>query len=104
VVDICIGSFPADTNWHHLVEVGSPSGVNVYIDGVLSGTSSNTQSWLTSSDALQIGGHTTLTANYFTGQIDDVRIFNYALSTTQIKKLYDNNSSVFYGPATGIPQ
>jgi hypothetical protein len=41
-------------------------------------------------------------AFYFPGQIDDVRIYNYALSPTQIKEIY-NNGTVYFGPATGTP-
>ena len=36
------------------------------------------------------------------GQIDDVQIFNYALSATQVKKVM-NEGAVRYGPNTGPP-
>jgi hypothetical protein len=42
-------------------------------------------------------------SNWFNGQIDDVRIYNYALTATQIKTLYNENAAVRFGPLTGSP-
>jgi hypothetical protein len=39
---------------------------------------------------------------FFDGQIDDVRIYNYALTPLQIEMLY-NHGSVFFGPEEGTP-
>ena len=39
---------------------------------------------------------------YFNGQIDDVRIYNYTLTASQIKTLY-NDGAVRFGPASGTP-
>jgi len=39
---------------------------------------------------------------YFDGQIDDVKIFNYALTPLQIKTEY-NAGALFFGPTTGNP-
>lgn len=36
------------------------------------------------------------------GQIDDVKIFNYALTSTQVKLEY-NQGAVRFGPSTGAP-
>lgn len=41
--------------------------------------------------------------SFTTGQIDDVKIFNYPLSTSQIKKLYNDNSGARFGPSSGTP-
>jgi len=37
------------------------------------------------------------------GQIDDVKIYNYALTGTQVKLLYNQNSGIRFGPSTGAP-
>jgi len=37
------------------------------------------------------------------GQIDDVRIFNYALTPLQIKTLYNQGAAVQFAPITGSP-
>jgi hypothetical protein len=56
---------------------------------------------------------TSITANTLTigkansaftnGQIDDVRIYNYALSAGQVKNIMNEGSAVRYGPANGPP-
>ena len=35
------------------------------------------------------------------GQIDDVRVYNYALSASQVKKLFNEGASLRFGPVTG---
>ncbi len=97
-----------DGNWHHVVVTrvaGSTDTIAMYIDGKntpLTQTGStgispeninNTQPWT-------IGYNNG--SSYFSGQIDDVRIYNYALSSTQVKNLY-NNGAVYFGPSTGSP-
>jgi hypothetical protein len=57
---------------------------------------------------LNIGGSVAMasyylgTANYFKGQLDDVRIYNYALTPLQIKSIM-NEGAVRFGPAEGSP-
>ncbi|CAN5322876.1 hypothetical protein BH10PAT1_BH10PAT1_1780 [soil metagenome] len=50
-----------------------------------------------------IGASDQFSDNPWKGQIDDVRVYNYALSPTQIKTIYNDAFSVFYGPVTGSP-
>lgn len=38
----------------------------------------------------------------FNSQLDDVRVYNYALTPVQIKTLY-NNGAVYFGPVSGQP-
>lgn len=40
---------------------------------------------------------------YYNGQIDDIRIYNYALTTAQAKLLYNQGGSVRFGPSQGLP-
>ena len=39
----------------------------------------------------------------FAGDIDDLRIFRYALNTTQIRNLYNENATTRFGPQSGTP-
>jgi len=39
----------------------------------------------------------------FSGQIDDVRIYNYALTKQQIQQVFNQGSAVRFGPQTGTP-
>ena len=87
-----------DGEWHHAVVTVDSSGNNTYVDGVhqdvtyINGSSS-TQAWLNSINDLdsasigrrKVSGTGSL---YFTGDIADVRIYNYALSTTEVSQLY----------------
>jgi hypothetical protein len=47
-------------------------------------------------------GNRTGTANYYNGQIDDIKIYNYPLTATQVKTLY-NEGAFRVGPVTGAP-
>ncbi|MBI2039505.1 hypothetical protein HYT18_00350, partial [Candidatus Microgenomates bacterium] len=40
--------------------------------------------------------------SYLNGQIDDVKIFNYALTAVQVRTIY-NSGGARYGPSTGTP-
>jgi hypothetical protein len=52
---------------------------------------------------LRIGRERDVYGYYFNGQIDDVRIFSYALSPAQVKTIMNNSSSVNFAPITGSP-
>ena len=88
--------------WHHIVAVyddDSAAGTTIYVDGKPdeqseSGTLANVNS-LANALSLQIAGESD-EGEAFDGQIDDVRIYNYALTANQIKTLY-NNSAVNFG-------
>lgn len=85
------------TGWHHLVGVcDEASGlVSLYIDGNLAGTAQiPAQSGIFNSTAvpLSIGSRATSAAsglnNQFKGIIDDVAIYNFALSSNQVSAHY----------------
>lgn len=89
-----------DGRWHHVAAVvpddGSPSvnEIRFYIDGVLQASQAyNTMAIDTAADqdviigALDAGGGAL--ASFFSGSIDDVRIYNRALAADQVWQLYD---------------
>ena len=77
-----------DNKWHHITAVESGTTVRFYKDGVADGTAS-TQQPNSYSDVRKIGIFTDNSQNPFKGSIDDVRIYNRALSADEIKRLYD---------------
>ncbi|MGH1404827.1 MAG: LamG domain-containing protein [Alphaproteobacteria bacterium] len=85
VVDICFGSVPSDTNWHHIVTVWNTDGVRVYVDGTQNAFDSNTSNFTSSGNPLTIG--TGVNGN-FDGTIDDVRVYDRALSVAEVTELY----------------
>jgi hypothetical protein len=72
------------SGWHHLTAVGSASKTTFYIDGVNVGTSSNQ-----ATDNLDTIGNNIQDSNQPWGTFDDFRIYNRALSTTDIQYLYN---------------
>ena len=67
--------------------------LSVYVNGVLAGTSSRSGALTSATVQAQIGaGESTAPShNYFDGSIEDVMIFNSALSQGQIDTLYRSN-------------
>jgi len=89
----------ATGSWQHIVITNDDTTVTYYVNGVSTGTDSAGVD-VNNATNLIIGGDST---NFFDGQIDDVRIFNYTLSAAQIRKLYNENSNARFGPNQGTP-
>ena len=93
-----------DGNWHHVAIVFDASnntkvGASIYFDGVNYGymdSPVDKASWSSDvNEAVRIGsGRNT---EYFTGQLDDVRIYNYARTADQIKQDYNAGAATRLG-------
>ena len=87
---------PTDGNWHHVVAVCDQPNSNIflYVDGVLEGKNSigATAGILKSSIPMSIGsrqsGFGSQYDNQLTGNMDDVAIYGYALSSAQVQNHY----------------
>lgn len=91
-----------DGNWHHVALVYEPSTrVEIFIDGVSKdkNTSGIPSSINSIAQDLIIGRAAPATGNFFNGSIDEVAIFNTALSANKITQIHDATSVV-----GGIPQ
>jgi hypothetical protein len=76
-----------DTNWHHIVGVRRSGTTYLYIDGVQQ-TATNTRAISDSGDYAFIGRqYSDYDGRYFNGIIDDVRIYNRALTAVEIAQL-----------------
>ena len=71
-----------------LVGVYDGSHILLYIDGALQGSQVQTGNISAFSTPFRIGTNTDFTRNY-NGSIDDVRVYNRALSPSDILQLYD---------------
>ncbi|MBI2404683.1 hypothetical protein HYV22_00710, partial [Candidatus Gottesmanbacteria bacterium] len=103
--DVTSSSTITDTSWHLVgCTIDRDGNGQVYIDAKADGSSVSmgTDAMATTSN-IRLGTRSYTSANYFTGQIDHVRIYNYALSANQVKTVYDGGAAVRYGPATGAP-
>ena len=89
------------TSWEHYAFVVSESldSMRVYKDGVLQGAKSNISSGLFNrARHLYIGGGISDVTNcHFNGQIDDVQIFNVALSETEVVNNFINANTCLNG-------
>ena len=74
--------------WEHWVFSGDGSGLKLYRNGILDNSNSTAYTAGASSGILGIGG---IAGGFFANKVkmDDVRIYNRALSATEIKNLYN---------------
>ena len=80
--------YPIDGTWQHVAATYDGAMINLYIDGVLEGSMAFTGSITTNATALGIGGQSNGdTGRLFKGAIDDVRVYNRALSDSEIAAL-----------------
>jgi len=80
-----------DGNWYHVVTVRNSNGMTeLYVNGLLDAGDYLAVSDVDSDGFLGIGVHSTLGDNYFNGLIDDVRIYDKALSAEEIQQLYQD--------------
>lgn len=77
--------------WTHVVATSDGATVNIYVNGVLDKSLSYSTSFAhgSSNDNIQMGQNLSTAAQPFKGAIDDVRIYNRALSQTEITELYN---------------
>lgn len=78
-----------DTVWHHLVATKQGNTITAYEDSVSAGSSS--VGLLFGSYNFVIGQDAYNSGRSFYGSIDDVRVFDYALTSAQVGELYADN-------------
>lgn len=97
-----------DTRWHHYIGTYSSGTSRFYIDGILQNSASVTVQH--GNSTVLLGGDPSLNAIVFlNGQLDDVRIYNRALSDPEIKLLASRpgiglrpqRRTMYYAPPTG---
>lgn len=99
VVGTNLGSGVNDSNWHHVLmsySGGSNGTLKLFVDGTLKSSSTLTPALLSTS--IYFGKDPNSGLYPYTGQIDDARIYNYALSTAQVQQLYNRGAATYYGP------
>lgn len=89
-----ISSTGLANGWHHVAAVftnGSVTNNQIYIDGVLQTLTQRMSSPLNSTavvqNALQIGGWTANTSYRFSGRLDELKVYNGAISQTEVTAL-----------------
>jgi serine/threonine protein kinase len=86
---------PKDREWHHYVLTVDPKEFTFYIDGHRIGQTPNLQTgdYGTAIDYTYIGKHRydQMDAGFFNGVLDEVAVFDHALSPEEIQTVYRNN-------------
>jgi hypothetical protein len=78
-----------DTNWHHLAVTKSGSTVAFYVDGVAYPAPAFDQTFVFSRDAFIGGKNQKAWECTFAGLIDEVGVYNRALSASDIQTIYE---------------
>lgn len=77
--------------WHHITATTDGTNFVLYVNGVQVNSKSSTFTALTYAGSDYIGQGAG-SGGYFNGQLDDVRIYNRALSATEVAALYQSGS------------
>jgi len=79
-----------DGSWHHLAFVQKDNGGQMYLNGILEQTdNTGGKVNLTSSLKTYIGGDLRNYNSYYSGKVDDLRIYSRALSVSEIQTLHN---------------
>jgi len=90
---VAISSAPPESDtWYHFVGTYDGSSVKLYIDGELESSSSYTGELCFVDTSIEIGKK--FNGNYWNGLIDEVKIYNYSLSASEIETEYYANVQV----------
>jgi len=98
-----VGANPTPVNdiskWYHLAGVYDGSQITVYVDGVAGAPVANTGNINNSSKSLRISGFGEGAQNphHITGLVDDVRIYDRALSAEEVQQLYQDGLAEVVG-------
>jgi hypothetical protein len=76
-------TLPLNT-WTHIATTYDGVNQRFYVNGVLVGTTAGTGSINVANGALRIGGNNSSVGEFFSGMIDEVRVYNRALSAAEI--------------------
>jgi hypothetical protein len=88
--DLSVANF-WDTNWHFIVLTYYGTTAKLYADGAL--LTSAAKTWTLTNTYAYIGRQVN-GAEYWNGAIDQVQIYNYALSATQVTNLYNHSKGM----------
>jgi len=78
-----------DGKWHHVAGVYDGEKMYIYVDGIVDVSQPASGAIATNDHPVFIGENAEMTGRFWNGLIDDVRVYNYALSEGQITALYN---------------
>lgn len=81
--------------WYHMTCIYDGSKVSMYLNGSLAATSSMRAGVINSFSEFNISKHGSSDIYHFNGQIDEFKIYNYALTEEQVKSDYNGGAMNF---------
>ena len=78
--------------WHHVAATYDGSAANIYINGVLNASAAVATTPATNTQPMHFGAGRDNNTFFFQGQIDEVEVFNRALTAAEVKAIYDAGS------------
>ena len=91
------GTVPLNT-WTHIAIVYTNGSQQIYLNGALSGTNTDTGNLTTQNDPVLIGTDLGFDSRTFDGYIDEVRIYDSSLNAGQINTVYNDTHPCNIGP------
>ena len=79
-----------DGLWHFAVGNYDGANVNIYVDGLLVAQTPTTDAIYYSQERLRVGAQNDTFSQPYVGSIDEVRVYNRALSATEVLSIYQN--------------
>ncbi len=79
-----------DGHWHHVAGVYDQQNIYLYIDGSLDASAPASGTIRVNEEPVYIGENSQMQNRFWNGMIDDVRIYNYALSAEEISEITQN--------------
>jgi hypothetical protein len=92
-----------DGQWHHVGWVYDGTMNYLYVDGEVDATEASTGQITVSSYPLYIGDNSQATGRFWTGLIDDVQIYNRALSQEEVQRVMQASAGAFPQAAGAVP-
>jgi hypothetical protein len=90
---------PSTNTWYHLARTYDGAYLRIYINGAQVATASASGTLDTSSNALIIGKNDLYGTSTWNGSMDDVRLYNRALSASDVLTLYNTTATACASPA-----
>ena len=80
-------SIEGDGNWHHIAMTWDNNDLKGYLDGTEVATGTMSGTWAGTIDTVHIGRYTVSSTSYWLGNIDEVALWDSALSATAISSI-----------------
>ena len=89
--------------WSHVLCVYDGANIKTYVNGLQTGSAAQTGNLTSRSWPFNVGRDADNNNQFFSGQIDAVKVWNYNLTATQVQLDLNQSAAVRFGPLTGPP-